>query len=122
MCGCVVLFYLICTPFNIWRMTVGPVSGSAFWFWVFTANFTIFFVFLGSYEYIALKFLTVVIFGKIISVVDDFSSSFLFLTNVVIGSMLGILNLYTAEGMRNHYRNAGLPIGMAPASSRLDLQ
>ena len=86
---------------------------------MFAADIAIFFLFLNSFEYIGLKFLTIVVYKKILPLVDDFFGTFLLLINFTNACFLGFTNLHTQGDLQKQYRNAGLPALMTP---RTDLQ
>ncbi len=113
MCVNLMVYYWICTPFNIWRMTASPVSGPGFWLLLLASYATVYFIYLSALEYLLIKFLTNVVFKRVLPLMDDFFAAFFLATNICLGLNLGFLELYTEEASKIELRYGGLPVSMS---------
>ncbi len=107
MVGLNLAFYYLIAPLNIWRMTMGPLTGIAFWFMWFNGSLMFFFMLFSTLEYVFIKYL--IITSQMLPVSEDLVVTFLFWTNLANGSLWSFVNLYTVEGFKYEMKFAGLP-------------
>ena len=111
----VLYFITIFTPCMFWRMVIGPVTGISFWIYWFMASTAIFFFVFLVAEYFLVKYLSIVIFGRILPIMDDFFALFVQVSNAIVAAVFGLINCYTFESNEIEMRLAGLPTTMAQA-------
>ncbi len=115
--GVVIVFNWLTLPVTLWRTLVGAiVSSKVFWAWCFSLNAYTYMVLLVSTEYLVIKCLAVVVMKRVLPILDDFCALFLFLANLLVVSLLAVMNCYTVGNHQAHMRIQGLPIEMAEHS------
>ncbi len=123
----VVTTYLVYLPPVLWRVSVGPVSSlvrnhfpirfqlskmtklQAYWILVFAFVSFLFKWILGGLELYAYKYCCVAVYQRIIPILDDFMVLFLTMVNVVVGSFLTLVAMYSQFILDGEERFLGLP-------------
>ncbi len=91
---------------------MAPVNGFSFCVWWFAASTFIVSMALQGVEHVLLKFLSVVVYQRFLPIADDFFARFLFLSNLFVSSLIGLVNCYSVEFYEIAMRASGLPTSM----------
>ncbi len=110
MIGIVLIFEIITTPLNVWRMVVSPITGVLYWIWWFLASHVCINHGLLAIEYAIIKYLIIVVYKQFLPIVDDFFADFFMVANFGIASWISLVNLYTTAGLHLEKRVAGMPL------------
>ena len=106
-CVLTLIMYWLNTPLLLWRILVSPVIGKFWWFWWSLSTFYAYADGLAGLEITLVKFY--LSRNTRLPAKDDFLAKFLAITNLVIGSLFGLVNCYTEEGFQSELRSSGLP-------------
>ncbi len=91
---------------------ISPVSTVAFNVWWFSASTFLISFALTGVEHIILKYLSVVVFQRLLPIMDDFFARFFLLANLATSSFMGLVNCYSEEYFEIEMRASGLPTSM----------
>ena len=91
---------------------ISPVSTVGFNVWWFSASTFLVSFALAGMEHILLKYFSVVVFGRVLPIMDDFFARFFLLANVATSSFMGLVNCYSVEYFEIEMRASGLPTSM----------
>ena len=97
-------------------MIIGPVNNYIYWIWCSIQEYHFFGIVLIGIEIYTFKFLTIVVYKKMLPILDDFMAMFLVATNMVVGYFLGIVSLYSQFNHFSETRFVGWPSELADLS------
>ncbi len=86
---------LVSQPILFWRYVVGPLNSPFCFLLILFINSYQNQCFIAMLEAHSLKFLSVVILGRLPAIIDDFIARFLALSNLAIGLYLALVNWFT---------------------------
>ncbi len=75
-----------------------------------------YFEFIAAFEYLMIKFMSVVIFKRVAPILDDFFAVFLFLLNLSLSLFFSLINCHTVGNHQAQMRIQGLPLDLADFS------
>ena len=104
----VLVYDTINTPLNVYRLAIGPVSEGLFWISLFLLRICAFWITLIGFEYLFIKYLAVVIWKRILPIVDDFFGLFILLANFSISAVLAMIPPMLANISFDHLKFVGL--------------
>ncbi len=94
---------------QIWMMNIGPINSVVQWIWWFTGTTFIAFESLSTIECMIIKYLTIVVYKRMLPILDDFVARCQGLVNITVASFMGLVNCYSEEGFIALNRGGGLP-------------
>ncbi len=98
----------ICIPALTYRIVYSPLTGWINYLIVYLGFGTAFLLTFIVVEYYCLKYLAVVVFKRMLPIMDDFLAMFMLPTNLSVTALLTYVNMSTSESMMYERRLAGL--------------
>ncbi len=113
MFGMVVPANWLTLPMVIWRIIIGPIHlTKIYWGWVFVMNAYTYIELLSAAECLMIKFLSLVVFKRLLPIQDDIFARFLLVANICLSLFLSLVNCYSLENIGAEKRFLGMPTDM----------
>ncbi len=86
------LMYAIGIPVISWQYFVGPISEFCYWIWWFALNSFAVQAGVNFFSSVVLRYLTIVVYERMLSIEDNFMALFMFINSIILGSISSMIH------------------------------